>query len=153
VRHRLTDDRHAAFLTKGKKRKTRTIPKRDWESLRAEVQGWMGEGQWELATPRHFVALFSLLHELVYKVPDGSMNGPGRLKATFMAGRMLEKEFSGEPVRMAEFVWWIWKREEGHEKFRRERGHGFTRITAYKQFSGALLTDYRIALTRQKGKS
>ena len=57
--------------------------------------------------------------------------------------------FGNEPQELADFIWWTWKREIGREKYRRENGRDGGSISWALQFSGRLLTDYRISMARE----
>lgn len=105
---------------------------------------------WDEAAPRHFVALYAILHERVYGVAPCDLTPVGRLHAAGMAARLLEKQFGGERVELYEFVCWTWKREEKREKWRAEKGCEGGRIGPRLQFSGALLADYRVEAARAR---
>jgi hypothetical protein len=45
---------------------------------------------------------------------------------------------------------WVWRREAAREQWRRVKGQGGGRIGPWFMFSGALLTDWRLAVARDQ---
>lgn len=135
---------------KPKPRKKSTIPDSAWQKALNEAREMRESGDWSAAHARHFVALYTQLHVRVYGVPafelDGSPSASkARLHATGAALRVLEREFNGDTAMMAEFMRWVWNREIGREKWRREQAHSGGRISWNFQFDGGkLVTDWRL---------
>lgn len=122
------------------------------ESL-TEAAAMMSSAEWGDAKPRHFVALWAMCHERVYKASAvGELAGLGWRAAVKAAAVMLRDEFEGEAQRMAEYVRWCWLREEGKERWCKERGYARrARVTWRHQFGSAMLADWRVEMAR-KGK-
>lgn len=123
------------------------------ERLQGEVETMKRTGAWGEAGPRHFVALYVSLYAEVYGIAPGDLDKATRIKATFTALRMLDKEFGDDPGLMANFMRWVWLREKDNEKWRRENGRtNARRIDWYTQFkcTSYLLQDYRLSIVRRR---
>ncbi len=109
---------------------------------------------WSAATPRHFVAVYHLLHERVYGFAP-STTTQDRVRGAMLAGMTLKRQFGGDPERMAEFVQWIWDREQWREKMRKAKNEpaGGFRLGVRLQFSAGMVDDYRAAMLRQRVRS
>ena len=113
----------------------------------------MASADWAGALPRHFVALWAQCHERVYRASAvGELAGLGWRAAVKASATMLRAEFDGDAQSMAGFVRWCWLREEGKERWCKEKGYERrARMTWRLQFGGAALADWRVDLAR-KGK-
>jgi hypothetical protein len=133
--------------------KSRHFRPAQMEMATKEVREFMGTGEWGTATPRHFLALFELLHSDVYGAPYES-NAVDRSRAAMMAGKILHGQFGGEPWRMADFLSWCWSRERKQEKWRLANGReGGRRVGWQLQFSLGMVNDYRVDMARMKVRS
>lgn len=119
-----------------------------------DARRMMSEGCWDGAMPRHFVALWAICHERVYRVSaESDLKGMALKSATHAAGRMLREEFGGDASEMAAFIRWCWVREDGKDRWCREKGfERRARIEWRKQFNGALLADWRLDMVRKEGR-
>lgn len=119
---------------------------------RAEEEEIRASGDWAHAVPGHLVALYEVLHRVVYGIDPAELAESSKEWA--MAARaahvMVEREFGGSVAAAAEFFRWTWAREQGREKYRREHGKPSNRILWRWQFGGSILTDYRVAMLREK---
>lgn len=139
---------------KGRKNKKRpaTIPPKAWEKALAEAREMMAGGDWALATPRHYVAVYAIQHEVVYGVAPVELTPTARLRAAGMAANMLVRQLGGSQAAMAAFLRWTWQREAERERYRRDRGGGGGRLTAHAQFNGVVLTDYLLEQNRRRAR-
>lgn len=134
-----------------KKPRAKTIGNAAWDKARAQAKEFMASGKWEDATPRHYVAAYELMHELVYSVTPTELDSKMRLAAAGMAKAMLDRDFGGESAEMAEYLRWVWQREQEREKWRRANGQDGVRIGWRLMFNGKnLLTDFRVAKVRKR---
>lgn len=136
-------------LKEKRPRRLGSISDKAFDKLRDEAVACMKSGEWGDACSRTMVALFAILHERVYGVACADLSPSTRLVASFSAGRMLDREFSGDVAAMAMFLRWTWMREKEREVWRRSNGREGGTVSWRLQFNGRLLTDYRIALARQ----
>lgn len=123
--------------------RSRTLPRRQFERLLSETNALKEQQAWQSLTPKHFVALYCLLHRHVYGVVPEEVRDGYRL-AVGAANRMLRNEFNGDQHAMVEFVRWVWQREQRRAK---QREHDY-RMGWRLQFGRPLLTDYRVARAR-----
>jgi hypothetical protein len=137
--------------SKDRREKPKTIADAQWRKAREWAEGAMRDGDWSEALPRHFVAAYELLHERTYGVAPAELTPAVRLQAAGLAAAMLRKEFDDDPEEMAEFLRWTWNQEAKTEKWRRANNRDGRRIGFRLQFTGALLTDYRISKKRRAG--
>lgn len=127
-----------------RRRSIRTISDNVFAKVTTEtLQMMRGEVEWSKAGPRHFAALYAILHERVYGVAALDLDSKHRAFVASQASRMLEREFEGDSSQLASFVWWVWRREAGREEWRRANGREGSRIGPHFMFSAKLLTDYR----------
>jgi hypothetical protein len=74
-------------------------------------------GDFSEATARHLVMYYAIMHEKLYGVPPGEITDSTPIARKNMQGaesaarRMLREEFRENPVDMASFIYWIFKRE------------------------------------------
>lgn len=139
--------------TKGKPKRAKTIGDAPWERALREARAMMQTAVWAGANARHYAAAYELLHARVYGVAPAEMNPAGRMRATWLAAKMLRDHFDGDVMEMASFVRWAWAREVERERWRRENGREGARITVGFMFGGALVTDYRVAMARKRCRS
>jgi hypothetical protein len=116
-----------------------------------EVEAMLESGEWDDALPRHFLALYALLHLRVYKVEALELTSSVRLFAAGAAGKMLKAHFDDDPYAFVEFIRWTWQREARREVWRRDNGRDGQRIGWRLQFGGSLLTDYKRSLQLARG--
>jgi hypothetical protein len=127
------------------KKKSRTISDAVFERLREEAVEFAQVGDWALAEPRHFVALYSHLHESIYGVAAVELTSAVRFKASMVVGRLLAKQFDGKKNIFASFSRWVWNREKGRHQYRVANGREITRLSWTSAFSGYQVTDWRVA--------
>lgn len=132
-----------------KKSKARTICDSRWKPLLSEARTMMLAGDWSEAYPRHFAALYAILHEKVYGIPATDLTPSNRLKAAGAAMHLLA-QLGNDKNEMAVFVRWVWLREQSREKWRRENNRPGGRVSWTQQFSGSYLADYRVELLRKR---
>lgn len=105
------------------------------------------------------VALYAALHHAVYGVFPGELQGKTWVYACAAAKRLVTEQFAGDYDAAREFLRWVWQREQGREKWRRENlgkkggsANASGRIGWALQFARqALVTDYRTAQNRELG--
>lgn len=140
------------FCPPKEKVKRSTISNRVWMQVLVETQDRIKTGNWDAAIGREFVALFSILHTHVYKVEPADLIAASRYQASGAASQMLKRTFDFDGWEMADFIRWTWMREAGREKWRLSNNVSGGRVSWRLQFSGALLTDWRIESMRRHTK-
>ena len=117
----------------------------------SEAAAMMAGGDWAEAKPRHLVALWAMCHERVYRASGmGELRGMGWRASVKAAASMLRDEFGGDAAAMAGFVRWCWLREEGKERWCKDRGfERHARLTWKRQFDAAVLADWRVDQARK----
>jgi hypothetical protein len=133
-----------------KKTRAKSIPASAMLRARQQIVPMMVDGDWNEAKGRHFVALFLVLHEAVYKVPCSEMDGPTCFYAAGMAKKLQDQHFDGSPGALVAFVKWTWERESSREKWRRENSRDGGQIGYRLQFGAKFITDYRLAMARKE---
>jgi hypothetical protein len=110
-------------------------------------------GDWSEVTPKHFAALYVLMHVRVYGVrPDDSVKQYKRM--AMLAGGMLGYEddpkrtgvFAGDAGAMVRFTLWLWKREKERDEWRQTNGRPRTRLAMHHAFARALVDDWRVSV-------
>ena len=96
---------------------------------------------------RELAYLYAWLHRTTYGVEAQELLADMG-KASAAAGNMLRHQFGGNVDRALAFLRWTWAREKAQVA---KRANDFRIGWRYQFGSGALMTDYRIALSR-KGK-
>lgn len=112
------------------------------------------EERWDVAEPRHLVALYAWCHEQVYGVAPAELVGYAWAGAVSAALALVRNEFRGDVPSAVDFLRWVWARERERESWRRRNrpDGGGSRIGWRLQFGRAMLTDYRIYLARKHKK-
>lgn len=101
-----------------------------------------GPQDWSAAEPRHLLALYFRLHETVHGIePLELLEQRTWRLAMVEVAYTLSREFQGDKTAMSHFIAWTWLRER---KLKPRSPH--YRTGWRRQFSAALVTDYRIAL-------
>lgn len=116
----------------------------------AEVRDRWKRKEWDGMTAGKLVALYWLCHEEVYGVVPAEID-KANIWATAMmaAGSMVKRHFDDDIERAITFMRWVWTREQGREKWRRENKRDGQRINWKNQFSqDYLITDWRAAAMR-----
>jgi hypothetical protein len=116
-------------------------------SIVAEVEEMRASGEWQAARPRHFVALYEVLHHEVYGIEAPDIMPEERQRACFMAARVMAAEFDGDPSEMALFMAWAWEREVAREVKRREGKRASGRLGWHVLFKH-VVGDYRVERVR-----
>lgn len=127
-----------------------TVSKSSFESAKAEVLYFMEEGEgWKKARPIHFVALYELFHESVYKVSLAEATPTLRRFMSFAAAGLLKRVFENDRCAMAEYMRWVWTDQARKQKTQ----DSSWRIGWRLMFSGQLVTDYRMYMRKQCQRS
>lgn len=121
----------------------------DFKQLLVHTNAIKDDKAWDEFTPKNFVALYCLLHGNVYGVIPEEVRDSFSL-AVGAAMRQLKNEFSGDKLRMVEFMRWTWAREKKRNATRSEDND--FRIGWRLQFGRTLLSDYRVARARKGRK-
>jgi len=130
------------------------IAKSRWDRIRTEASRMMASGDWSDATASHLVALYASCHMRVYGIEATELEASAkeRLAAAGVAARLLRAQFDDDAGEMADFIRWVWIRENGREKKRRAEGTSGGRIGWRLQFNGTLLTEWRLDKMRRGGQ-
>ena len=139
----------APKLAQARKPKDFKLAGRTIEKARTGMHAMAESGDWGGATGAHLVALYEWIHEQVYGVAPGELDGKTWAIARQAAGRMVEQQFGGDYGAAVVFMRWAWKREQRSEQWRRETGKEGRRIGWRLQFHGALITDYKVDAARR----
>lgn len=138
-------------LEKGGKRRAAS-PTRAYDRAAEEIAAFRSDpDRWVTGTPAHFVALYAWLHAEVYGAPPAELRSDAWWGAVSAAAKLLRDEFSGEPLRLLDYIRWTWRRERGREQkaAARDDGGESRRIGWKLQFVYKhLLTDYRVDAAR-----
>lgn len=123
----------------------RSVSRSRFDSSLLRAKELIEKGDWEKFRPKDLVALYAILHERVYGVLPLEVL-PHYKDALLAAGSLVKREFKGSTPATIDFIQWTWKRAAARA------GNSDFRIGWRYQFrSAALLTDYRVYLSR-KGK-
>ena len=140
----------AAFVGERPAKKRKPISKAQAANARADAKARSLSGDWAGARGLTLVALWEYMHELVYGVAPADLLAPADwLRAAATANRFLDDAFAGDANALVDFMRWTWRREEGREQWRRENGKSGGRIGYRLQFSGSILSDFRVDHARQ----
>lgn len=148
------EDAMDAFLNHGRAKappgtkRGRTLPPVEVAINEAERRATAAD--WEDATGRAFVGLYALCHRLVYGVVPVDLDAANLARASKLAASCLHKHFADDRAEFVEFVKWSWEREKGKEAWALRNGVTRGRLSAMAQFSGGLVTDYRVDLARSR---
>jgi hypothetical protein len=140
--------KEAERVADGKPKKKRAVSGTSdaaFETAKAETEEALEDGDWTFAAPRHFVALYVLLHEQVYGVTPVELTPKFRTVAAGFVKKLLDREFGGDRALFAEYMRWVWIREEKQHAWRKANGREGRRIGWYLCFAGSLVTDWRLA--------
>jgi hypothetical protein len=119
------------------------------EKAREQMRAMAESADWSAATGTHLVALYEWLHQEVYGVATAELDAKSWAYAAQMAGKMVVDCFGGDYGAAVVFLRWAWKREQRTEAWRRENNKPGRRIGWRLNFSGTLVTDYRLDCARQ----
>jgi hypothetical protein len=131
-----------------RKKKPKTIAASVFNRALVEVDEMIRTGDWASATARHLVALYDRMHAKCYGVEVEELGSSERYTAALLAGNMVKNKFDGDVVACVSYMRWAWTREISRERWRRENKQPGGRIGVRLMFSGALLTDFRLAQQR-----
>lgn len=132
-----------------RKKKTRAVAASAHGRTIAEASTMMRTRKWDGCAARHLVALYDLMHERTYGVAS-EMSPTERYRSTMLMGAFVKRSFAGDFVEAVAYFRWVWTREIGREKWRRENNvTDGRRIGFALMMSGSMVTDYRLALHRQ----
>jgi hypothetical protein len=133
----------------GKPPKARMPSGKRREALVAAAHDRAATGKWDGAKGGELVGLYCALHRIVYGVAPSELdNGKEWRSATTRADGFLKEEFGGDARACADFIAWVWRREEGRDKYRQQNDKERTRLPWRWQFCQAIVTDYRVALAK-----
>ncbi len=151
------EDPLADFLASGPTRRGRGRPRRAAGGVvEAEARRRLESGDWRGARPGVLVAAHGLFHRGVYGIPDPAVaTAEGFRKATFVASSALRREpFSGDVVRLADFLRWVWIREGEREEWAARKGVArHTRLSVWRAFSAEAVGDWLLAARRAVPKA
>lgn len=128
-----------------KKPRSKGMSDRAWDRATGEAHECMRTGDWSLAEPRHFAALYALLHERVYGVEVAELTPVGRVRCAGLARKLLEREFGGDKAEMVGWAKWAWQREKGRHEWRLREGKEPSRLGWAFFWGGVLVTDWRLS--------
>lgn len=116
----------------------------------AEVRDRWARKHWDGMTAGKLVALYWLCHEKVYGVVPVEIDRATTWEQVMkIAGSMVKRHFDDDVERAVVFMRWVWTREQGREKWRRDNKRDGYRLTWRNQFSqDYLITDWRAAAMR-----
>lgn len=140
-----------SFAKEKKKRATRGVSQKKFDEATERAAEMAKSSDWSKARAIDFVALYASMHERVYGAAP-VMTHADWLNASFMATAFQRTHCENDPQRVADFFWWVWRREKEREAWRRENGRDGSSISWRLQFSARLLTDYRVAMAREAGR-
>ncbi len=125
--------------------KRRGISNVRWEDFKSDICKRIDvTHDWAGLNTKHFVALYAVLHERVYKVSPIELNERGRIIVLAMSKTMFTRQFDCDSLKMSSFFLWVWNREYRLEQWREKKGIQGRRISYGYQFSNYLLTEWRI---------
>ena len=115
-----------------------------------EVRERMNRKDWDGMTAGKLVALYWLCHEQAYGVAPLELDRTTTWETAMkVAGSMVKRHFDDDMERAITFMRWVWTREKGREKWRRDNKRDGQRINWKNQFSqDYLITDWRAAAMR-----
>lgn len=131
-----------------KRRAKRSIAAAVYSRTEFETQAMIDERNFDGCQIRHLVALYAIMHKKCYGV-EVVMSSTERYTATARMGRFARTMFGGDLDKVIDYLRWLWTREMSREKWRRENNHGGGTISFFATISGALVTQYRVFLSRQ----
>lgn len=106
-----------------------------------------GSVDYTKVSPLAAVGMFIIMHTYVYSVEPAELRDRNvLLGASSAARRILSFEFGGQLEYLCDFVRWTWAREK---KLFAVRTHDFRVSWRYQFCNKGLLTDYKIAISRQ----
>lgn len=153
LQHRAADELDA-LLGDGSEKARRQM---NWDKAVADCEAMRFAGDWSKARAVHAVALYAWCHEKCYGVTAEELVGKGagpkreKLGAVSAADRVLKKEFGGDFAELVKFVKWAWFEEKRKEGWARGKGIVLSKRLGWRrQFSSALVVDYRAARLRLK---
>jgi hypothetical protein len=110
---------------------------------------------WKGLTAGKLVALYWVFHEHVYgTIPAELDRATVWTMAMKCAGGMVRDHFDGDVEMAVRFMRWVWHREIGKEKWKREKNiQGTKRITWQNQFRhDYLVSDWRAEKSRHQNR-
>lgn len=139
-------DDMAAFASTAPKR---TNPTGLARQLR-ETKTMMKTNEWSGAKASHLVAMYVILHKMVYGV-EPEIKGDELKQAKMTAGSFLKTKCSGDFIEAVGYMKWVWARERDRETWRREQ-HIDGKVLGWRlilKHSG-IWTEYRVGQERRK---
>lgn len=152
------EDPLADFLSSGPTKRGRgpRKPRAGGGPVEAEARRRIESRDWKGARAGVLVAAHGLYHRGVYGIPDPAIStAEGFRKATFVASAALRRDpFSGDVVRLADFLWWVWNREGEREEWAARKGVArHTRLSVWRAFSAEAVGDWLLAARRSVSKA
>lgn len=118
-----------------------------WDEAHARrvVTEMIEKQDWHSASPKHFVELYVHLHTRVYGVaPLDLDNNRKKLTAASLARKVMKEHFDNTPDEMANFMRWVWQRQQVNEKKRKAGIVDSDFMVSWRyQFSASLVKQYR----------
>lgn len=124
-------------------------------AAQAAVRERLTTREWASATPEELVGLFAWCHAKVYAVEAEVAldRGASWWLASRAAASQLANDHHGDAVQMVDYIRWVWDRENGRERWRRQNGREGGRLS-WRLVLGqgtALLADWRLSIARRNG--
>lgn len=141
-------DKNGVVKPKPKPKRRTTIAASVFTRAIAEVGTMMVTHEWDTFSARHVVALFDVMYKKTYGI-EPSTTAVERHRFTMQAAQFVNREFGGNYDAALDFYQWLWAREVGREKWRRENGRAGGSLSMWSMVSTQHLNDYRLALNRK----
>lgn len=130
------------------KPRSKTLSPAAFAKAVAETQRMMESCDWALCGARHIVALYEIMHERVYKVPVEASSAERR-RFQLLVGAFVKRVFDGDYAAMVDYFRWVWSREIGQERWRREHGKEGRVLGLPLLLTGGFVTQYRVNRVRR----
>ncbi len=140
-----------AALVSGPKRSSTGLAKQVREvKLMMENEGQPGASVWAKAKASHLIALYYILHEMVYGVPP-DLKGDELKQSKLASGQFLKSKCKGDFEMAVGYMRWIWKRERSREVWRRDN-HIDGKVLGWRLIirHPAMFTEYKVSIERRK---
>jgi hypothetical protein len=115
-----------------------------------ETKVMMDTDDWGCAKASHLVALYVILHEMIYGV-EPELKGDELKQSKMAAGTFLKSRCNGNFETAVAYMKWVWKRERGREEWRRNE-HIDGKVLGWRLILmvPSMWTEYRIGQERRK---
>lgn len=121
LQERVASESMEGFLANPTKKKARTKNPRVAKQAKTidETKAMMKSDDWSTARPGHLIALYTILHEMVYDIAP-ELKTDELIQAKQCAGTFLKSKCGGDFTKAVAFMKWVWAKERKTEKWRRE---------------------------------